>query len=87
MLAIKLLLLVLSHMLDKRFWQNLQVPHAIWKEHTTRSPSLRVVTAGPIRSTIPLHLELISYTASRTHMNSCPRMSPFCKANISEWYK
>jgi hypothetical protein len=56
MLAIKLELLVRSHMDDNFFWQNLQVPHAVWKDETTRSPTARVVTEGPTRSTMPLSL-------------------------------
>ena len=54
MLAIKLELLVLSHAEDHFFWQNLQVPQAVWNEVTTRSPGARCLTAGPTRSTRPL---------------------------------
>ena len=95
MLAIRLELLVLSHIDEYFFWQYLHVPHAIWKETTTLSPGARVLTWGPMRSTMPLRERSASTQAEidesilgtlgrSTRMNSCPRISPFCSPSISE---
>lgn len=61
MLAMRDELFVLSHMDDHFFWQNRQVPHAIWKETTTLSPTFKEVTSGPTRSMRPLGRGGVSY--------------------------
>lgn len=55
--------LVLSHWEYLSCRQFRQLPHAIGKETTTRSPALILFASGPVVSTIPQH--------------SCPRTSPF----------
>jgi hypothetical protein len=47
-------LLVRSQKEESFFWQYWHVPQAIWKEATTRWPTLRLVTSGPTRSTTPI---------------------------------
>lgn len=32
-------------------------PHAIWKEATTRCPTCKFLTLGPMRSTMPMNYE------------------------------
>ena len=54
--------LVFSHSEYSSRWQAKQAPQAIGNGTTTRSPALRLDTAGPTSTTSP--------------MNSCPRMSP-----------
>ena len=64
---------VFSHWLLSFFSQYIQLPQAIWKLQTTRSPGFTLETPGPTLSTTP--------------QNSWPSMSPFCSSMTAPWYK